>query len=186
MRIISGYAAGRRLVTPNNRHVRPTTDRIKEALFSILGDMTDTIIVDGCAGSGALGCESLSRGAQYCYFFDNARSSIELVKQNVEIIDAQSSSFIKKCPVTRGLELLTHDPDVIFLDPPYGSTDLIERAFDVIAASSTITDGALVVLEQDIDDTQLAPDGFDQEDERVYGRTRLSFLRKTSSAPATA
>lgn len=178
MRIISGYASGRRLFSPGNDSIRPTTDRVREALFSILGDVRGVVVVDGFAGSGALGCEALSRGAASCYFFDRDRGAVELVKKNVEVIDAQARATIKKCPFARGLTLLREDPDLIFLDPPYGEERVVQRAFDVMSDNARITAGALVVLEQDEDDRLPEVRNFALEDERLYGRTRVTFWRR--------
>jgi 16S rRNA (guanine966-N2)-methyltransferase len=180
MRIIAGYARGRRLVTPSNDSVRPTTDRVRESLFSILGDLEDAKVVDGFAGSGALGCEALSRGAARCAFFDPSTQSIELVRENLKRIDAAHLAAVSRLPFTQGLARLDFDPDLVFLDPPY-HTPLAQQALDALAASPRITPGALVVIEQDIGDTPASHDAFDLDDERIYGRTRLRFLRRADA-----
>lgn len=177
MRIIAGHARGRRLLAPADDSVRPTTDRIRESLFSILGDLEGVSVVDGFAGSGALGCEALSRGASRCDFFDLSSKSVELVTENVRRIDASDSAHISRCAFTQGLATLSHDPDLVFIDPPY-HTPLAQQALDALAASPRITPGALIVVEQDIDDAPALHDRFELDDERVYGRTRLRLLRR--------
>lgn len=186
MRIISGYAGGRRLVTPNNDQIRPTIDRVREALFSILGDVHGLHVVDGFAGTGALGCEALSRGASTCAFFDSSREAISLVKQNVEMLAASERVLIKKCPFKRGLTLLKDEPDLIFLDPPYAQPLVAERAFEAMRSCPLITQGALVVLEQDSEDELPEENGFALEDTRTYGRVRLTFWRREASDSASA
>jgi 16S rRNA (guanine966-N2)-methyltransferase len=185
MRIIAGHARGRRLLAPSDDSVRPTTDRIRESLFSILGDLEGVSVVDGFAGSGALGCEALSRGASRCDFFDLSSKSIELVTENVRRIDAASQAHISRCAFTQGLANLSHEPDLIFLDPPY-STPLAQQALDALASSPRITPGALVVVEQEIDDTLATHPRFELDDERVYGRTRLRLLRRVEDEPTPA
>lgn len=178
MRIISGFAGGRRLATPTNNQIRPTIDRVKESLFSILGDLDGVHVVDGFAGTGSLGCEALSRGAASCAFFDSSREAIELVKENVAIVGAEDRALIKKCPFKRGLTLLQNEPDLILLDPPYGDALLVERSFEAMLSCEKITAGALVVLEQEIDDDLPEAPGFEKEDTREYARTRITFWRR--------
>jgi 16S rRNA (guanine966-N2)-methyltransferase len=175
MRIIGGSARGRVLATPKDDRVRPTTDRIRESLFSILGDFQDTIVLDGFAGTGALGCEALSRGATFCYFCDPSRDSVSLVEENLRRIDAGDRARVLTMRFDRALEQITHDPDVIFLDPPYG-TGLLEGAVEAVAACQGIGKGALLVCEQGSDETPIRHDAFELDDERVYGGTRLTFL----------
>ena len=178
MRIISGFAGGRRLPTPNTNQIRPTIDRVKESLFSILGDLNGVHVVDGFAGTGSLGCEALSRGAASCAFFDASREAIELVKENVAIVGAEDRALIKKCPFKRGLTFLQNEPDLILLDPPYGDAALVDRSFAAMRACELITAGALIVLEQEIDDDLPDAAGFEEDDTRIYGRTRLTFWRR--------
>lgn len=177
MRIIAGRAKGRALAKPKHKGVRPTTDRIRESLFSILGPMTDRIILDGFAGTGALGCEALSRGAQFAYFFDQSRASIALIKDNVSRIDAQHQSMIRQGRMTQNLRLLQHPVDLIFLDPPY-NTPLIQEALDALHHCDHLASNATLVLEQEIDESlpTFDPQRFELVDQRTYGRTRLSFL----------
>ena len=175
MRIIAGKHRGRRLFTPKTGAIRPTTDRVRESLFSILGDLTDAIVVDGYAGTGALGCESLSRGARTVYFFDKAREAIDLITRNVELIgEAEHAVIVGRSFLTAMAGV--HEPvDLVFLDPPYGSTEPAE-ALDLLADHPHITAGCLIVLEQDVRDSVPEVDRFTLDDQRTYGDTRLSFF----------
>src|SRR5690554_3619799 len=103
MRIISGKARGLRLATPSTYHVRPTADRVREALFSILGDLEGAVVVDGFAGTGALGCEAISRGAARCYFFEKSREAVETVEENVRRIKGAGQAKVEKCTFEYGL-----------------------------------------------------------------------------------
>lgn len=137
MRVITGIARGKRLVTPDTYDVRPTSDKVKEALFSALQfDIEGRRVLDLFAGSGQLGIEALSRGAKSCVFVDNSRASINLVKKNLEItglldfakvIQSDFSSFAAMCRDTF---------DIAFLDPPYAAgimTDAIKAVLPLMS-----------------------------------------------------
>lgn len=178
MRIISGTAKGRALAAPSDARVRPTTDRIRESLFSILGSFDDCTVFDAFAGTGALGCEALSRGATHACFSDSAARSIALIAENVRRVRAQERSIILHATFEQAVRRLDFDPDVTFLDPPYNK-GLAQYALDVLAESERFTEGALIVCEQHVDETPCALSDFDLDDERIYGSVRLRFfLRK--------
>ncbi len=180
MRIVAGTARGRRLVTLEGSSTRPTGDRVREAMFSILGNLDGAIVVDAFAGSGSLGCEALSRGAAFCYFFDNSRSAIEIVRENVKTVSGERRSEIRKCTFEFGLtNHIRHEPDLWLIDPPYQS-NLASKALISMAQSRHVTEGALVVLETSSQATPLSADGFVLEDDRRYGTTRLLFYRRTA------
>lgn len=178
MRIIAGEFKGARLTAPKDTRVRPTTDRVRESLFSILGDLRDVIVVDGFAGSGALGLEALSRGARRCYFIDSSKASVALVQENVRRLKLTTKQArIKSKSFRAGIASLGEAPDLIFVDPPYG-TELAQDALEVLAASARVTAGVLVVVEQATGDPAPVQPAFDLEDERVYGNTVLRFFRR--------
>lgn len=174
MRIIAGRARGLTLKGPPTDRVRPTADRVRESIFAILGDFEDAIVVDGFAGTGALGCEALSRGAALVYFFDSSYDAIEVVRENVGRIEAENHALIYKVSFERGLGLLEHDPDLIFIDPPYGR-GLTLDALDALAACETVTSGAMVVVEESTESEPLQHAAFDLEDLRLFGQTRVVF-----------
>ncbi|MEZ4461350.1 MAG: 16S rRNA (guanine(966)-N(2))-methyltransferase RsmD [bacterium] len=177
MRIISGTAKGRKLATPLDDRVRPTTDRIRESLFSILGSFEDCTVLDAFAGTGALGCEALSRGATRVCFADNAAASIALVTDNVARVHAEDRAEIIHGSYELALRRMSFDPDVVFLDPPYNQ-GLTNAALEVLANAPRITAGALVVCEQHADEPPCQHPAFTLDDERLYGSVRLRlFLR---------
>lgn len=181
MRIISGNARGRTLAAPKDDRVRPTTDRIRESLFSILGSFDECTVFDGFAGTGALGCEALSRGATRVAFADSSPRSIELVRENIQRVDGLDRSLVLPVAFDRALALLDFEPDVVFIDPPY-LQGLSQQALETMARSPQITDGSLVVCEQHVDEQPCAHEAFLLDDERVYGSVRLRFLlRKENS-----
>lgn len=177
MRIIAGEAGGRNLASPETQEVRPTPERAREALFSTLGNITDAVVVDAFAGTGALGCEALSRGAALCYFIDNRPQSLDLIEENLERVDAGDRGVVLEGDVEESLPLIYDDPDLWLLDPPYHSglgESLLERMGD----SPIVTEGALIVLEQSSSEELPQIDAFRREDAREYGKTRLVYLRR--------
>jgi 16S rRNA (guanine966-N2)-methyltransferase len=179
MRIIAGEAGGRNLASPETQEVRPTPERAREALFSTLGNITDAVVVDGFAGTGALGCEALSRGAALCYFIDNRPESLDLIEENLDRVDAGDRGVVLEGDVEESLPLIYDDPDLWLLDPPYHSglgESLLERMRD----SPIVTEGALIVLEQSTSEELPQVDAFRREDARKYGKTRLVYLRRVT------
>lgn len=120
MRIIAGNLKGRKLTAPMDRSIRPTSDKVKEALFSIAAAwIPDGVVVDLFSGTGNLGLEAISRGAQRVYFGDRSKDSIALTKKNIEYCKAQGKSVVYQGEYDRVLSRISQQADVIFLDPPY-------------------------------------------------------------------
>ena len=175
MRIIAGKHKGHRLAKPKSDAVRPTTDRVRESLFAVIGDLSDAVVVDAYAGTGALGCESISRGAAHVFFFDASRRSIDVVTENLERIGESDRATVTQGAFTKSLHAIDRDVDVIFLDPPYGS-DEPQLALAALAANDHVRENCLVVVEQDIRDDLPTHDAFEFDESRQYGDTRISFF----------
>ena len=136
MRIISGFLGGRSLACPQGMNTRPTSDRVKESVFSILGEkVRDAKVLDLFAGSGNLGIEALSRGASECTFVENNRVPIEVIKSEV-------SAFIKRWADRGECEKF----DLIFVDPPY-ALDLCKKVLDMIGDCGLLSRDGVVVAE---------------------------------------
>jgi 16S rRNA (guanine(966)-N(2))-methyltransferase RsmD len=147
MRIIAGAYKGRTLAPPSDRSVRPTPDRVKEALFSILGShVEDAVVLDLFAGSGNLGLEALSRGARKCYFGDSSRDSIRLIHSNVAHCKAEALSHIMQGDYRNVLAQLREKLDIIFVDPPYRD-QLWEDVLGILTEKELMNPDGLVVLE---------------------------------------
>lgn len=132
MRVITGSARGRKLRTLEGSDVRPTTDKVKEAIFSIVQfDIEGSRILDLFAGSGQLGIEALSRGADYCVFVDSSRASVEVIKENVAAVGFQKKSRISTIDSINFLKGSIDTFDIAFLDPPYNK-GLIEEALPLL------------------------------------------------------
>lgn len=183
MRVIAGTARGRQLLAPKNLRVRPTADRVKEALFSILlsrlGELDGMRVLDIFAGSGSLGIEALSRGAEYAVFIDSHRESAELVRKNLEITKFAASARVvlqEAAAALKSLERLERPFHLVFLDPPYGEGQT-ERLLDILSASPLVDSGTTIVAEFSAKENIPAAFGRLLESERrSYGDTALSFL----------
>jgi len=179
MRIIAGDYKGRRLNAPADYKIRPTADKVKGALFSIIGDDIDEAVVcDLFSGTGNLGLEALSRGADKCYFVDNSAESIRLIKENIEMCRAEEYSVVIHGDFKKALSQIAHTDEkvnVFFLDPPYYK-DLWESAMELIRENDLLAGGGMIVCEhrkeQELPE-QLA--GYEKVKERKYGKVVLSI-----------
>lgn len=184
MRVIAGTARSIPLVTPEGNDTRPTTDRIKETLFNILQqDIQESVFFDVFAGSGAIGVEALSRGAQRAYFIDNSRAAIQAVTANVKKCRFEDRAEILKSEAAFTLErLLTGLPGgkrvIIFMDPPY-DRGLELPVLSGIKRSRRLTGTDLVILETSLkaDPLPVLETGFELIREKRYKNQKHLFLR---------
>ena len=183
MRIVAGDFKGVALASVGKgdagAHLRPTTDRVRESLFNVLmggkfGDpITGARVLDLFAGTGALGLEALSRGAEAVCFVDDGRKAQSLIRQNIQITKSKSACRVIARDAAR-LPGNTDDPyNLIILDPPYAK-NLGSKALASAAAAGWIEPEALVVFEESA--PQPAPAGFELLDQRKYGDTHVTFL----------
>ena len=181
MRIIAGRHRGRSLTAvgkgdPRN-HLRPTTDRVRESLFGALAGgrfddpITDARVLDLFAGTGALGLESLSRGAAHATFVERGRPALSLLSKNIALLQEEARSRVISVDATR-LPMADTPASLVFLDPPYG-TDLGARAVGSALSQGWIASGALVGWE-DATEANL-PDSLTRIDARRYGDTWITF-----------
>ena len=172
MRIVAGRWGGRRLTTPRGDAVRPTADRVREALFSILGEKVEGArVLDLFAGSGALGLEALSRGAAEATFVDSAAASVAAVRANLEAVGGEAE--VRRADALRFLRAATGETrhyDLVLLDPPYRLAERLGRELSE-ALPGVLAPDALVVSESD----RRAPLPLDLplRDERRYGDTLI-------------
>jgi len=184
LRIIGGRHGGRRIATPAGDLVRPTSDRVREALFSILESkhpLDGARVLDGCAGSGALGLEALSRGAVHATFFDTNRRALKAVGDNIAALGEDAATDIRQADVTNPPRA-TDACSIVFLDAPY-RTDIAGRALPALAAAGWLAEGALIVVEAERGAGLALADGFSETDRRPYGSTELHFLEYLSPPP---
>jgi 16S rRNA (guanine966-N2)-methyltransferase len=190
MRIVGGRHKGRRLEAPSGRNVRPTSDRTRETLFNIIGGgryggmdrVVGARVLDGFAGTGALGLEALSRGAASAVFMENTRRAIGSLRRNIEALDEDENARILACDVLRAPP--AQEPvDIVLLDPPYGRAKGAQ-AIEALEAAGWLADDVLIVLEAGAKDGVDAPKGFEILEERVSGAARLVFIGRARSPAA--
>lgn len=180
MRIIAGSWRGRTLIAPKGDATRPTADRTREALFSMLTSRLSGFeglsVGDFFAGSGALGLEALSRGAASCLFVEHDRAALDALRANVAklgaVADVRAQSVLALGPAPRPL-------DVLMMDPPYGS-GAGAVALDKLNRLGWVGDATWVSLETAYNEPANIS-GFDIDAERTHGRARLTLLRRTSA-----
>ncbi|MGH2729904.1 MAG: 16S rRNA (guanine(966)-N(2))-methyltransferase RsmD [Actinomycetota bacterium] len=175
MRVIAGKAKGRRLRSPA-LGTRPMTDRIKEAVFSALGEVKGATVLDLYAGSGALGLEALSRGAKKATFVENAREAIVKLKQNIE-----ETGFGNKSDVVWGdvrLTLGQHADkriDLIFIDPPYSTAvAAVQEDLESLVMGGFLADDGRIVVHRPAKESRLKPLGLRLVWGRSYGQSHIS------------
>jgi len=187
MRVIAGSAKGRRLEAPRGRLVRPTADRIKEALFSILGsriDLDGAAVLDLFAGSGALGIEALSRGAAAATFVAQEPAARRALTANLERCALADSAQVVSQSVRPALARLADEGrhfDGVLMDPPYGK-DLAAQALGLLAAGALLSPGAWVVAEHHVDDALADAYGnLRLTTRKRYGKTSVSLYLHANS-----
>ena len=179
MRIVAGSHRGRRLETPPDERIRPTSDRIRESLFNILHHKLEGFIgkhvLDGFAGTGALGFEALSRGAASALFIDKDRDALALCRRNAAALGLVERSDFRLADLTRPPQS-ARTFDLILLDPPYGQ-GLAGTALDALGAAGWLAPRAIAAVEADRSQPESIPEGFTTIDSRDYGRTRIALVR---------
>lgn len=184
MRIVGGTNKGKQLTAPKGADTRPTSDRVREAVFNILNHadgpvpIKDARILDLFAGTGALGLEALSRGAAYALFVDTAPAARGAIRKNAEAIGALGKVKIFNRDATK---LGTMPPgaqgpfDLVFIDPPYRK-GLDIQALEAARAGNWLAPNARVIVERAANEPDLNAPGFTTDDARTYGDTQMVFL----------
>ena len=181
MRVISGQAKGRRIKVPKGRALRPTADRVKEALFNILPrDLSGLRVLDLFAGTGNLSVEALSRGAAEALLVDASREAGKAMRENLQAMSFSARSRVWTSPVLRSLRLLSRRGetfDLIFLDPPYDK-GWIGQVLRVVAQAGLLAPAGIVVVEHSVREKVEENYGpLSLRDQRRYGTTLISFFR---------
>lgn len=181
MRIIAGEWRGRKLVAPAGMSTRPTADRTRETLFSMLasrlGDFEGLKVADLYAGSGALGLEALSRGAAHATFVETERAALKAIETNISTLKATDRVAVRSMSAAN---LPAGEPfDLIFADPPYeaGSGSAAARA---VAKAAWLAPGGWMAVETRKADSVTVPDGWEIDATRDVGRARLTLLKRSS------
>ena len=187
MRVVGGRLRSRPIAGPKSAAVRPTADRLREALFNILmhgyGDpVTGGRVLDLFAGTGALGIEAISRGAAFALFVDEGVEARSLLRENTETLGLGGVSRIFRRDATRLGPAHPIEPfDLVFLDPPYGK-GLGEKALASAQEGGWLKPQAVIVVEEAADAGFVVPEGFEELERRVYDDTAFVFLRASASS----
>lgn len=181
MRVIAGTAKGTKLNSIDDISTRPTLDRVKEPLFSIIQNyLPEANVLDLFAGSGALGIEALSRGSKHCTFCDKSYKSIQMLKENINKTRMEEKSTILNVDYNKCLEGLKEKYDVIFIDPPY-KQDIAVKAIEKIINLKILSKDGIIILETDEEERELEElkkVQVEVYDKRKYGRVKLLFIRE--------
>lgn len=183
MRIISGAAKGTKLYTLDGIATRPTLDRVKESLFSIIQNKIneECCVLDLFAGSGALGLEAISRGAKKAFLCDKSYEAIKIIKQNIEKTHFQEKAIAINKDYKKSIEFLKKNKfDLIFIDPPY-KMDIAVKAVEIIINLEILKKNGLIILETDDKERELKElksVNVIVKDLRTYGRVNLLFLNR--------
>lgn len=181
MRVIAGTARSLPLKTPEGMDTRPTTDRIKETLFNMLqADVPGSVFVDLFSGSGGIGIEALSRGAEKAYFVENSEKAVLCIRQNLSFTKMENRAIVIKQDACSALNhIYEKSVDIIFMDPPYGCG--YER--DVLGMLKTaryVTEDSIVIVEAALreDFSWAEESGFEVTKEKKYKTNKHVFLRR--------
>ena len=179
MRVIAGELKGRKLVSPKGANVRPTADRVKEAIFSMLQpDLPGAVCLDLFAGSGALGIEAISRGADLVYFCDKSPASLAAIEENLDAcrVDRQRAVVIVKDwrTVPAGIDKKCN---LVFIDAPYNMCEHYSQILEVLSKGRVLEEGAHIAVERSASaGSYLLPAGFEKIREKRYGSVGVDLL----------
>ena len=181
MRVIGGELRGKKLLSPRDRSVRPTADRLRETVFNIIAaEVAQAIVLDLFAGTGALGIEALSRGADSAWFVDRSRTALTLLEKNLSACRLEGKSRRICWDIARDLTCLKNAPapfTLVFMDPPY-DRGLVRPTLERLCRSRALASEALVVIEHSATEPLDDPGkGYLLQDQRRYGKTLVSFAR---------
>ncbi len=183
MRIVSGIYGGRRLEVPKNRDIRPTSDKVRGAVFNALesrGAVAGARVLDCFCGTGALGLEALSRGAEFCSFWDKDKTSLALARSNAEAFGAMGQCDFKLRDASRVSDAkITKPYTLVFLDPPYRN-NLTSPVLQHLLDNEYLEDGASCILEVEKEHAPILSGSFSVQSEKIYGDTKVLFVSYTN------
>ena len=179
MRVISGKARGITLMTPKGENTRPTADRVKEALFSIIQfDLPGAKVLDLFGGTGQLGIEALSRGAKHAVFVDSREDACSLIKENLKRAKLETEASVIRSDYLQYLNRCTDRFDIVLLDPPYTEV-FLEKSLKIITEIDILQSGGIIVAERPLGkELPLDFQGFTRSKDYKYGQVLLTLYRK--------
>ena len=179
MRVITGKARGVNLKTPDGLQTRPTADRVKEALFSIINfDIPNATVLDLFGGTGQLGIEALSRGAKNAVFIDESDKACVLIKENLRRTKMEQQGRVLRSDYLTYLRSAKEKYDIIFLDPPYAEV-FLENALKCISEIDILQSGGIIVCERPLGkELPWEFAGYQRSKDYKYGKTVITLYRK--------
>ena len=179
MRVITGKARGVQLKTPDGMQTRPTADRVKEALFSIINfDIPGAHVLDLFGGTGQLGIEALSRGAKSAVFVDQSEQACKLIRENLKRTKLEQDGRVVRSDYMDYLKRCRETYDIVFLDPPYAEV-FLENALKCITEIDILRSGGIIVAERPLGkELPWEFDGFERSRDYKYGKILLTLYRK--------
>jgi 16S rRNA (guanine966-N2)-methyltransferase len=182
MRITGGRLRGRRLASFKGLDIRPTSDRVREAIFDLLGHhLAEEKVLDLFAGTGSLGIEALSRGAAWALFIDHSPKAIELIGKNLKLCDLETQGFALRKNLLKGFprrhRLLEEKVDLLFVDPPYGKSMLLPVLEELCHMQILGTPSTLVAQSEQRESLPARVRSLQMVKSRVYGETRITLYR---------
>ena len=181
MRVISGKARGVNLKTPAGTATRPTADRVKEAVFSIIQfDLQGATVLDLFGGTGQLGIEALSRGAKNAVFVDERDDACKLIRENLKRTKLEGEGRIIRSDYSAFLKSTSQKFDIIFLDPPYAEV-FLENSLNLITQIDILQSGGIIVTERPVEKELLLNfTGYNRSKDYKYGNTLITLFRKNA------
>ena len=186
MRVISGKARGVLLKTPDGMQTRPTADRVKEALFSIIQfELPGAKVLDLFGGTGQLGIEAISRGAREAVFVDAREEACRLIRENLKRAKMEQEARVVRADYLEYLKRCRESFDIILLDPPYAEV-FLENSLKMIAEIDILQSGGIIVSERPLEkELLLELPGFTRSRDYKYGKTLLTLYRRAQQAEET-
>lgn len=179
MRVITGTARGRKLKELKGMETRPTTDRVKEAIFSIIQfEVEGRKVLDLFGGTGQMGIEALSRGAAHCVFVDIRREAVQLIRENLIHTGLEDRAEVVQGDYLSYLMQNKQTFDLVFLDPPYES-EMIKKALQTITSIDKISQNGIIVCENGSNsDWPTVPEPYELQKEYRYGKIKVALYRR--------
>ncbi len=182
MRIVSGINKGKKLYVPEGMSVRPTSDKIKEAIFNVIGYIDEeSVVLDLFAGTGNVGIEFLARGVSCCYFVDASHKSLSYVKKNLELCSFMDRAKVIQSDYEKAIINFSNTNtkfDYIFADPPY-NLNCSEKIKELVLKNNILASGGMLIIESDKSEKEI--ENIDtnvvEYKEKIYGRTRISMIK---------
>ncbi len=179
MRVIAGEARGRKLLSLDGLHTRPTTDRVKESMFNMISPrIFSARVLDVFAGSGALGIEALSRGASSCVFLENDADALSVIRENLNTVKLSEKAEVHLVDACRFLAQIEMKFDIIFLDPPYDA-QLYFPSLSAILQGDILEKDGIIISERRADKELPQVQGLSIVKDRRYGKTAITIYERT-------